>query len=386
MYTFDHTSFEDFRCYLRYRKNRHDKLLAAKLAALENGDVNVAQNLTPRIEQAFEDFVSVYIPDTGECRYTVEYLEPDINDPLNQSYKQTTHPLDNHIPLLNSHYTSINLDDITIKTPPSFVNQYKASGSFTRISMDAINSQIDFHRVMLTHFVQATIDGHLSDQHFCFSMIDIMATELTFFEELWFLRTGLPDSRIHYGHINQKRIKSRLTKRLNHIQHQLRNSIDLTHQLQTILDDFDPIRKELIIPESNLINREELPPTPESPIDSTGDDHSATQIESNCELDSNCESDSTCEPDSGCETENDNPDSTDHPTKTCKISVKTILGFQPATSLLSKPVRPVSGERYGRDTVRSSFLSSMLSPKSTLLPTTSRPPAEPPPVYPVQCV
>ena len=116
MYTFDHTSFHDFKCYLRYRDCRHDKLLAAKEAALAHGNLNLAQRLEPLIEQAFQDLLNIKIPDYNQYRPTVEYLEPDINDPLNQSYKQTTHPLDNQIPLLNSHYTSINLDDITLKT------------------------------------------------------------------------------------------------------------------------------------------------------------------------------------------------------------------------------------------------------------------------------
>ena len=160
-----------------HRKNHQDKLLAAKEAALEHGEFNAAQNLELRIEQAFDDFLNVDIPDY--INTTVEYLEPDPEDSCPQ-------------PLLNSLYNPIDLDHIAIKTPLHLVEFYKASGSFSRIPIEIIKTEIDRCQLLLTNFVKSTIHDDISIQHFMFPCIDRMATKVTFYEELWFLRNGLP--------------------------------------------------------------------------------------------------------------------------------------------------------------------------------------------------
>ena len=70
------------------------------------------------------------------------------------------------------------------------------------------------------------------------------------------------------------------------------------------------------------------------------------------------------------------------------IRISTILPVCFATFELYQKVLPVSGERYGRDTVRSAEgqpnCAHQLSFQTTYSPATPRPPPEPPPKLPVQ--
>ena len=249
------------------------------------------------------------------------------------------------------------------KLPRYFQQFYESYESLSALPNNDIESNITYFKKTLNSFVNlASKEPHCYETH-CRSTIEVCVTELCFFEEL-----SISKALYYDLNLDHTRIQNRISNKLHVIQHQIFNSIE---------------NKSPQTSETTYQSEHELSSMTESDIKSQSDDISANDFDSGFEIENEFldHVSTSGQLDPNClivPTGLKDPPS--------KITIHSILSTQPATTVLAKPVRPVSGERYGRDTVRPSFgppSHYLCKPTSSLPPT--RPPAEPPPNVPVHC-